>query len=193
MVAVAGIRVSMPFRGAPQRRSTTDLASILADPRRYRDQIDRLHQQHVAGRGMHELRQGAVSLASVAARRDEVAKLMARSVAAGDYQFGPAELRTIRVGGKQRVVFALSLADRLVHGVLSDALEAAIEPSLSDRLYSYRSASAVVACRPGPRGFRAPPGSRDAGWSAMACSSSGAMSLRTRIRSRSTTNPRCGR
>ena len=91
------------------------------------------------GRGIYELREGDVSLASVAARHRDVAQLIARTVAAGAYEPGPAEVRTIRVGGKRRVVFALGLVDLLVHRVVSDALETAIEPTLSPRLLSYRS------------------------------------------------------
>ena len=122
-----------------QPRPSRTFDDVLADPRSYERQMDRLLDRHAMGRGMHELRQGEVSLASAAARQRDVARLIARTVASGDYEPGPAELRTIRVGGKRRIVFALGLVDLLVHGVVSDALEAAIEPTLSPRLLSYRT------------------------------------------------------
>jgi hypothetical protein len=125
--------------GWPGRRRSPELATILADPRSYERQLDRLLDRHAFGRGIHELREGEVSLASVAARRSEVARLIARTVAAGDYAPAPAVIRTIRVGGKRRVVVVLGLVDLLVHGVVSDALQAAIEPTLSPRLLSYRT------------------------------------------------------
>ncbi len=121
-----------------QTRASGTIETVLADPRSYERQIDRLLDRHAMGRGMHELREGEVSLTSVAARHRDVARLIARTVAAGGYEPDPAEIRTIRVGGKRRVVFALGLVDVLVHRVVSDALETAIEPTLSPRLLSYR-------------------------------------------------------
>jgi hypothetical protein len=115
-----------------------DLARVLADPRAYELEVDRLLDRHAFGRGLYELREGPVSLASVATRRSEVARRIAETVARGEYQPGAAELRTIRVRGKRRSVVALGLVDRLVHGVVADALERAIEPTLSPRLLSYR-------------------------------------------------------
>lgn len=91
---------------------------------------------------MHELRQGAISLAAVASHGGEIAPLLARTVAGGDWGPEPAERRTIRVGGKRREVFALGLIDLIVHGVVSDALATAAEPTLSSRLLSYRAGQA---------------------------------------------------
>ena len=88
---------------------------------------------------MHDLREGEVSLASVVAHRDEVARLLARAVAAGEYRFRPATVRRIRAGGKRRDVFALSLTDMLVGAAVADALDVAIAPTLSPSLYSYRA------------------------------------------------------
>jgi hypothetical protein len=140
---LTAVRERLPGRIAsrwPRRRSRTPRAyeGVLADPRSYERQMDRLLDRHAMGRGMHELRQGDVSLGSAAARQGDVARLLARTVSSGAYVPAPAELRTIRVGGKRRTVFALGLVDLLVHGVVSDALEAAIEPTLSPQLLSYR-------------------------------------------------------
>lgn len=131
-------RTMLRVSHAARFKSGDDLHAALTDPRLYRLQIDRLHERHLLGRGIHELRQGGVSLATVAARRDDVARVVARTVAAGAYRLQPAELRTIRVGGKKRVVYAFPLADVVVHGAVSDLLESAIADGLSPHLYSYR-------------------------------------------------------
>jgi len=96
--------------GVASRRNLEDL---LADPRSYERQLDRLLDRHAFGRGMHDVREGEVSLASVAVRRGEVARLIARTVASGGYVPAPALLRTIRAGGKRRAVLALGLVDLL--------------------------------------------------------------------------------
>jgi hypothetical protein len=115
-----------------------DLHAQLADPRRYERQIDRLHQRYLFTPQLYELEQDDVSLASVALNRSRVAKLLARTVARGEYEPGPAQIRRITVEGKVRVVFALRLTDLIVHGAVADVLEEAIEPALSRSLYSYR-------------------------------------------------------
>ena len=148
-------RLSGPLaaRWPSQRpRPTRTFDGVLGDPQSYERQLDRLLDRHATGRGMHELRQGDVPLASAAVRQREVARLIARTVGSGAYEPGPAELRTIRVGGKRRTVFALGLVDLLVHGVVSDALEAAIEPTLNPRLLSYRTG---VPWWRGPQDFAA--------------------------------------
>lgn len=114
------------------------LHAALSDPGRYRDQIDRLHEHHLLGRGVHDLRQGEVSLASVVIHRDEVARVLATTVAAGDYRFSPAERRSIRVRGRLRTVYSFGLADVIVARVVTDVLERALAGSMSPALYSYR-------------------------------------------------------
>ncbi len=129
--------LALPFSVGRRRGRTTDLHAALADHRRYERQIDRLHQRHVLTRRVVELHEGGVSLASVAAHRREVARLLARTVAAGEYTFRPAELRTIKVRGRRRVVHANPLADQLVHGVVAEILEEAVAATRSPSLYSY--------------------------------------------------------
>ena len=119
--------------------AVADPLAALRSARSYARQIDRLHERHLLGGGMHDLREGDVSLASVVTHRDEVARLLARAVAAGEYHFRPATVRTIRAGGKLRDVYALSLADMLVAAAVADALDAAIAPTLAPSLYSYRA------------------------------------------------------
>ena len=70
------------------------LHTALADPRRYRRQIERLHAKHLTTRRLYELRQSEVSLASFFLNRSTVARLLARTVERGEYRLAPAKIRT---------------------------------------------------------------------------------------------------
>jgi hypothetical protein len=112
------------------------LAQALADHRRYEAQIDRLHlrQQATGGHGVPG--ESGVSMASLVMHRRHVARLLAASVSGGRYQLHPAELRTLRVGGKDRIVFSYPLLDLVVHAVVADLLAERVEPTLSAALHS---------------------------------------------------------
>lgn len=112
--------------------------ACLADPRRYERQIDRLHERYLFTRHLYELRADDVSLASIVLNRRRFARLLARTVENGEYELQPARIREIRVDGKVRKVFAYTLTDLIVHGVVSGIVEEAGAPLLSPRLYSYR-------------------------------------------------------
>jgi hypothetical protein len=127
----------VPARTAERLRG--ELHDRLADSRRYERQIDRLHRRYLFTRGLYELRQDDVSLASVVLNGPRVARMLARTVRRGEYRLEPAELRPVRADGKERVVYSLRLTDMIVHGVVADILSEAIAPALSRRLYSYRS------------------------------------------------------
>jgi hypothetical protein len=115
-----------------------DLHALLADKRRYERQIERLHQRYLLTSRLYELRQSNVSLASIVMNRGKVARLLAREVAEGRYELEPGELRTIRARHKLREVFACRLTDLIVHGVVADIVQEAVEPRLSTRIFSYR-------------------------------------------------------
>lgn len=115
-----------------------DLHAALADPRRYRRQIEKLHEKHLATRRIYELQQSDVPLATFVLDRRTVARRMAKAVARGEYRLGPAHVRTIRTNGKKRVVFAFGLTDLIVHGVVAGVIEEALAPALSASLHSYR-------------------------------------------------------
>ncbi len=83
--------------------------------------------------------QDGVSLSSLALHRGSVARMLARSVAAGEYRMGDATLREIRVSGKRRLVFMYQPFDLVIHAVVAGILSEALEPTLGARLYSYRS------------------------------------------------------
>jgi len=115
-----------------------NLHACLTDARRYERQIERLHQKYLATRRLYELQQSDVSLASFVLNRSAVARKLACTVGNGDYRLLPAHVRTITTDGKQRIVFAYRLTDLLVHGVVAGVLDAALTPTLSASLYSYR-------------------------------------------------------
>jgi reverse transcriptase-like protein len=116
-----------------------NLHALLSDHRTYERQIDRLHRRYLLTRRIYELQQEDVSLATVALNRSRVARLLATTVAGGDYRLEPARIRTLRVDGKARTVFTYRLTDVIVHGAVGSILQEAIAPHLSPQLYSYRA------------------------------------------------------
>jgi hypothetical protein len=115
-----------------------DVHACLSDSRRYERQIERLHRLHLFRRTLDMLQQDGVSLERIVSSRRRVAKLLARTVARGEYRSEPATLREIVADGKVRTVFAYRLTDAIVHGVVADVLEEQLAPGLSCSLYSYR-------------------------------------------------------
>src|SRR5262249_36148907 len=115
-----------------------DLHACLGDPRRYEREIEWLHQKHLLTAALYELQQEDVALARMIQRRRKVGKLLARAVSRGEYELEPGEVREIEVEGKVRAVVSYTLTDTIARGAVSTALEEAITPLLSDRLYSYR-------------------------------------------------------
>ena len=113
------------------RRRDRGVHTALADRRRYERQIDRLHQRHLFDGGLYRLTDGEVDLATVVMHRGHVARLLARSVEAGEYRLRPATIRTIVVDGRERQVFDYPLLDLIVHGVVAEVLAEAVEPRLS--------------------------------------------------------------
>jgi hypothetical protein len=115
-----------------------DVHTCLSDSRRYERQIERLHRLHLFRRTLGMLEQDGVSLERIVSSRRRVAKLLARTVARGDYRSEPATQHQIVTDGKVRTVFAYQLTDAIVHGVVADVLEERMSPGLSRSLYSYR-------------------------------------------------------
>jgi hypothetical protein len=115
-----------------------DLHALLSDRRRYERQIERLHERYLLTSRLYELRQSNVSLASIVMNRGKVARLLAREVGEGRYELEPGELRTIRARHKLREVFACRLTDLIVHGVVANIVQEAVDTRLSSRVFSYR-------------------------------------------------------
>jgi hypothetical protein len=126
------------LRGRGRGRRKQSIHDALRDRKRYERQIDRLHQRHLFDGGLHRLTDGEVSLATVVMHRAHVAKLLARTVESGEYELRPATVRTIVVEGRERTVFDQPVLDRVVHGVVAEALTEVIDPHLSRHVYSYR-------------------------------------------------------
>jgi reverse transcriptase-like protein len=120
-------------------KSRLVLGACLGDRRRYEREIEWLHQKHLLTAALYELQQEDVALARLIQRRAKVGKLLARAVSRGEYELEPGEVREIEADGKIRAVVSYTLTDTIVRGVVSTALEEAVTPLLSDRLYSYRS------------------------------------------------------
>jgi len=123
-----------PGRAKPM----TDLERALADPRRYRRQIERLFDRTLFSPARQALRQNGVPFESVFDHQRRFARLLAREMERAEYTFAPGRVREIRVGGKVREVFAFRMTDRLVFNAAAEIIEEAARPFLSDRLYSYR-------------------------------------------------------
>lgn len=119
-------------------RRPRDLHARLSDRRRYRAEIERLHERYLFSRNLYELQQDGVSLATFAQQKSHLARVIAKTVERGEYRFEPARVNWIVVDGKMRKIFALRLTDLIVHGVVAHVLEQAAAPALSPNLYSYR-------------------------------------------------------
>lgn len=113
-------------------KSNVSLRQDLCDYVGYERQIERLN---IRGRELH---QGTVSLGWLNLRRSTFARILAETVARGEYRSAPAQRKTLVINGKPRVVFSYGLTDRIVHGAVAYALNQAVNPALSTRLYSYR-------------------------------------------------------
>jgi hypothetical protein len=122
-----------------------DLHARVSDRRRYERQIERLHQRYLMTSRLYEMRQDDVSLASIVMNRGKVARLLAHEVGEGRYELEPGVLRTIRARQKLREVFACRITDLLVHGVVADIVQDAVEPRLSERVFSYRKGLSWLA------------------------------------------------
>ncbi len=115
-----------------------DLHARLSQPATYRREIERLHGKWLDTSKLHTREQDGVSFRTVVSDASKVARLLADAVGRGHYVLGPASLRTIRVNGKDRQVFACSLMDEIVGGAVAEILRDAVSGLLSSRLYSYR-------------------------------------------------------
>lgn len=97
----------------------TNLAAALADSKLYEDQIEQLHIKYSRVGKLYRPDQNAISIGSLSMNRRRVAKLLAKAVSNGTYEFSPAVRKTVRIKGKERVLYSLSLTDLIVHGVVA--------------------------------------------------------------------------
>jgi hypothetical protein len=115
-----------------------DFARALADPRRYREQLDRLHGRLGGTTRAHELEQSGVPLSELFLDKGAAARRVAGAVRRGSYRLSPATTH-LALLDRPREVFAFTALDLLVHAVVGELLGEALEPRLSDSVWSYRS------------------------------------------------------
>ncbi len=119
--------------------------SLLGDPDLYRRQIERLHNKYLFTPQFYDLQQEGVPFASISRDAGKFAKLIAREIGRGEFQFEPGEVRQIHTAGKTREVFSFGLTDLIVHRAISALIEGAMHPVLSPQLYSYRTGVSWIA------------------------------------------------
>ena len=121
-----------------KRRKPFSLSNELAEPARYRRQLERLLSKHLAAGRIHLIQQEGVSLAGMAMDAGNFSKAMAKAIGRSEYSLKPARARVIAVNGKEREVFAFELTDLLLHGVVAELTLEIFERQCSPFLYSYR-------------------------------------------------------
>ena len=135
---MAPVSISAILRSPTRFFRTPDKSLCLSDFRIYQRQLDQLHEKYLFTPKLYELRQDQVSLASMSMKGAKVAKLIAKSVALGEYRLQPGTVREISVKGKVREVYSFGLTDLIVHRAIAHVIEEAMSPHLSHRLFSYR-------------------------------------------------------
>jgi hypothetical protein len=111
---------------------------LFGDARRYQQAIERLYQKYQKTGRVQELLQDGASLAQFHSDRARLSKILAKAVVSGDYRFCPARLKTAKLEGKERILFAFELTDWVVHDVFAKIMTELMEPLLPECLYSYR-------------------------------------------------------
>lgn len=124
-----GIRINREF----------DFSFALSQAKYYRNQIARIHLKHGSNLFSVKYSQGGLSISNIAFNADNFASVLAKTVSAGKYEFEPGEIRTAEINGKERVLYSFRLTDLILHGVVAQIMDEAMEPLLSDNLFSYRS------------------------------------------------------
>ncbi len=113
------------------------LSESLFDPSYFENQLELLHQKYQIGGLEYHILQNEVSLAEMAQDSSNFCRALVKTLKQGKYEFTPASLRTIVVGGKERVLYRFVLTDLLIHGVVAKVLMDHCAPQFSPHLYSY--------------------------------------------------------
>jgi hypothetical protein len=87
---------------------------------------------------------GDLTIHEVAVERDRFAAALCREVKRGRYVFEPAHTAMVRFDGRDREVFRSTVLDAVTERVVGRWLQAAMEPSLSDNLWSYRTGRSSI-------------------------------------------------
>ncbi|HEY8073883.1 MAG TPA: reverse transcriptase domain-containing protein [Labilithrix sp.] len=113
------------------------LVEALGDESRYDRQLDRLAAR-ARGRRLETLVHDGVRFAQMMQERERVVSLLARAMVDASFRPGAPRVTRARIGGKERDVARIGAIDLLAGAVVAEILAERIEPTLSDRLYSYR-------------------------------------------------------
>ena len=114
-----------------------NLHAVFHDHRLYEAQIEKLHVKLVRRPRLALLQDRGVSLATISINRRRVARLLAGTVAAGQYEFRPAQTRLVTVNRKGRLLYVFGFTDLIVHSVVASVLTQAMMPYVSSSLHSY--------------------------------------------------------
>lgn len=87
---------------------------------------------------------GELTIWEVAVERNRFAAALCREVKRGRYSFEPAQTAMVHFDGREREVFRSTVLDAVTERVVGRWLQAAIEPSLSDALWSYRTGRSSI-------------------------------------------------
>ncbi|MEZ4753544.1 MAG: reverse transcriptase domain-containing protein [Bdellovibrionota bacterium] len=111
----------------------------LQNKKRYREFFDRLAKKlHSEPHRRNQKPAGSeITPTWMLLNESEISSTAIKEVKKKTYLPGPAQVKTIRVD-KERKIFSLTWPDRMMDSVLSSILTEAIEPTLSDRLFSFR-------------------------------------------------------
>ncbi|MCB0353353.1 MAG: RNA-directed DNA polymerase [Bdellovibrionales bacterium] len=121
------------------RRQKGYFLSQLSDPETYVKEIVRAYEREIQ-KGNRSLRKREeLPLSAIYLKRRSLSRALAKSVPRGEYRFRPFFRTHIRTATKWRVVHQTVKVDHIVCGVVARLLGEAIEPLLSDSLYSYRT------------------------------------------------------
>ena len=107
-------------------------------PASYREVLDAVAKKWAARGRLEHLEVSGITLAQLRSRSWPLARLLARTVAKGEYRFSPLVPIVARVQGKLRTLYRPNLLDFLVLAVAAKYLTAVSEPHLSPTLHSYR-------------------------------------------------------
>lgn len=115
----------------------------LAHPELYRAAAERVRKRQLRAGDPRPLVPGGPHLAAMEAQLDALARQLAQEVSTQFYAFGPVVERRARVAGKERILQRATPLDDIVLGALAQVLAELIEPSLSERVFSYRRGRAA--------------------------------------------------
>jgi len=101
-------------------------------------QLEALARKQREGKHPHALLGGELTFGSLGERAPAFVNELAATLARGEFRFGPVVPTHAVIEGKSRVLYRSNAIDMLVIGALSTDLGAALEPTWSEHLYSYR-------------------------------------------------------